>query len=43
MSFKVEYLQSVVKKDISELSTFAKKLIKRAIEERLMTDPALLW
>ena len=39
MSFTVKYLQSVVKKDIPALSTSAKSLIKRAIEERLMTDP----
>ncbi|MBN9412312.1 MAG: type II toxin-antitoxin system RelE/ParE family toxin [Candidatus Paracaedimonas acanthamoebae] len=37
--YQIHYLESVVKEDIPELSTTAKKLIKKAIEERLMVDP----
>lgn len=37
--YQIHYLDSVVKDDIPELSTTAKKLIKKAIEERLMVDP----
>jgi len=37
--YQIHYLESVVKDDIPELSTTAKKIIKKAIEERLMVDP----
>jgi mRNA interferase RelE/StbE len=37
--YQIHYLESVVKDDIPELSTTAKKLTKKAIEERLMVDP----
>ncbi|MCX7116599.1 MAG: type II toxin-antitoxin system RelE/ParE family toxin [Legionellales bacterium] len=37
--YQVEYLESVVEDDIPDLSTSAKKLIQKAIEERLMVDP----
>jgi len=39
MFFKIKYFKKVVKKDIPALSSPAKKLIKRAIEERLMVNP----
>ncbi len=39
MAYKIEYLKKVVKKDIPSLSSSAGKLIKRAIEERLTSDP----
>ncbi len=39
MSYQIRYLDEVVQKHIPSLSTGAKKLIKRAIEERLMVDP----
>ena len=37
--FKIEYLDSVVKKDIPALPSKIKQIIKKAIEERLMVDP----
>lgn len=37
--YQVEYLESVIKDDLPTLSTSAKNLIKKAIEERLMVDP----
>jgi mRNA interferase RelE/StbE len=37
--YRVEYLESVVNDDIPDLSTSAKQLIQKAIEERLMVDP----
>ena len=37
--YQIEYLESVVEDDIRHLSTSAKKLIQKAIEERLMVDP----
>lgn len=37
--FKIEYLDSVVKKDIAALPKTAKELIKEAIETRLTLDP----
>ena len=37
--YKIEYLGSVVKGDIPELSKAEKKRIQRAIEERLVKDP----
>lgn len=37
--FKIEYLESVVKKDIAALPKTAKALIKEAIETRLTLDP----
>lgn len=37
--YHIDYLESVIKNDIPDLSASAKKLIKRAIEERLMIDP----
>lgn len=39
MTYKIEYLKKVIKKDIPSLSSSARKLIKRAIEERLTADP----
>ena len=38
-TYQIEYLESVIKEDILPLSTSAKSLIKRAVEERLMIDP----
>lgn len=37
--YQIDYLESVVQDDIQALPTTAKKLIKKAIEERLMVDP----
>jgi len=37
--YTVEYLETVVKKDIPFLSKSAHMLIKKAIETRLMVDP----
>jgi len=37
--YSIEYLDSIVKKDIPSLPPSAKNLIKKAIEERLMVDP----
>jgi mRNA interferase RelE/StbE len=37
--YQIQYLETVVNDDIPELPTTAKKLIKKAIEERLMVDP----
>ena len=37
--YQIEYLESVVDDDIPNLPTSAKKLIRKAIEERLMVDP----
>ena len=37
--YQIDYLESVVDEDIPNLSTSAKKLIQKAIEERLMVDP----
>ncbi|MCW8400483.1 type II toxin-antitoxin system RelE/ParE family toxin [Legionella sp. PATHC038] len=37
--YQIEYVEDVVKYDIPELPTTAKKIIKKAIEERLMIDP----
>ena len=37
--YKIEYLVSVVKCDIPALPSTMKKIIKKAIEERLMVDP----
>lgn len=37
--YRIEYLESVVNDDIPDLSTSAKQLIQKAIEERLMVDP----
>ncbi len=39
VKFSVRYLDEVVKKHIPALSSSAKILIKKAIEERLMVDP----
>lgn len=38
-TYKVEYLESVVKDDIPLLPKKIKTIIKKAIEERLMIDP----
>lgn len=38
-AFAIEYLESVIKEDISNLPKTMKIMIKKAIEERLMTDP----
>ncbi len=37
--YSIEYLDTVVKKDISALGASAKNLIKKVIEERLTADP----
>ena len=37
--YEVQYLETVVEKDIPALPKSAKVMIKRAIEERLMIDP----
>ena len=37
--FHIDYLQSVLKDDLPTLSTSAKSLVRKAIEERLMVDP----
>lgn len=37
--YQVSYLESVINDDMPQLSTTAKKFIKKAIEERLMVDP----
>ena len=37
--YQIEYLDSVVDDDLPNLSTSAKQLIQKAIEERLMIDP----
>ncbi len=37
--YKIRYIEEVVKKHIPALSSSTQKLIKRAIEERLMIDP----
>ena len=38
-NYTVEYLESVVIKDIPRLPKSARKMIKKAIESRLMFDP----
>ena len=38
-SYRVEYLINVIEEDIPDLPKTAKNMIKRAIEEGLMTDP----
>jgi mRNA interferase RelE/StbE len=42
IGYKIRYLDEVVRKHIPALSSSAKTLIKRAIEERLMIDPIRL-
>lgn len=37
--YQIRYLEEVVQRHIPTLSSTAKKLIKRAIEERLTIDP----
>jgi len=37
--YTIDYLSTVVKEDIPALPASAKKIIKKAIEERLMFDP----
>lgn len=37
--YSIEYLDSVVHEDIKALASSAAKMIKKAIEERLMVDP----
>lgn len=39
MNFQIVYLEEVVTKHIPKLSASAKMLIKKAIEERLTTNP----
>lgn len=39
VTWQVEYLESVVRKDIPRLSTTAGRRIRKAIETRLMTQP----
>ena len=37
--YSVEYLKTVIDNDIPALPASVKKVVKKAIEERLMTDP----
>lgn len=39
IKYTIKYLEEVAKNHIPMLSSSAKQLIKRAIEERLMTNP----
>jgi addiction module RelE/StbE family toxin len=39
LKYQIQYLEEVVHKHIPALPSSAKALIKRAIEDRLMTDP----
>jgi len=39
IKYQIHYLDEVVLKHIPSLASSAKKLIKKAIEERLMIDP----
>lgn len=39
MKYLIKYLESVKSEDIPSLPSSAKKMIKKAIEERLMVDP----
>ncbi|WP_341754690.1 type II toxin-antitoxin system RelE family toxin [Candidatus Tisiphia endosymbiont of Dioctria rufipes] len=39
VKYQVRYLEEVINKHIPSLSTKAKALIKKAIEERLIIDP----
>jgi mRNA interferase RelE/StbE len=39
MKFRIEYLATVVRQDITRLSGDARKRIKKAIEERLASNP----
>ena len=39
VNYKIRYLEEVVRKHIPNLSSSAKTIIKRAIEERLVVDP----
>lgn len=39
MAYSIEYLKQVIKKDLPSLSRSTCLQIKRAIEEKLMTDP----
>jgi mRNA-degrading endonuclease RelE of RelBE toxin-antitoxin system len=37
--YQIKYLEVVIRKHIPKLSTTAKKIVKSAIEQRLMVDP----
>ena len=39
MRYQIRYLEEVIRKHIPPLSSSAKTLIQKAIEERLMVDP----
>ncbi len=39
IKYKIRYLDEVIYKHIPQLSSTAKALIKRAVEERLVVDP----
>lgn len=39
IKYQIQYLESVIKKDIPKLPKKPKNLIKQAIESRLMVDP----
>ncbi len=41
IKYKILYQENVVHKDIPKLSSSIKIIIKKAIEERLMTDPVI--
>ena len=39
MSYRIEYLESVVHEDVPKLSTTARRRIRRAIEQKLVSNP----
>lgn len=39
MTYRIEYLESVVRDDIPKLSTTAKRRVRKAIEQRLCSSP----
>jgi mRNA interferase RelE/StbE len=39
IKYQIQYLEEVVRKHIPALSSSAKTMLKRAIEERLVVDP----
>lgn len=39
MKYRVEYLESVVRDDIPSLSTTVRERVRRAIEQKLVTNP----
>ena len=39
MKYRIEYLESVVRRDIPSLSSAARVRVRRAIEQKLVTNP----